>query len=89
MSNKAIPTGIEIRVENPKPFDFCNVTFLSLKNKSNGSIYYSFHGIKFELLENEEDTFPSPHNLMEGKIEFTIPTNTTDINIKIKTVQKL
>lgn len=89
MSTKAIPSGRQINSKDPVPFDFCNVTHLSIKNKSNGIVYYSFNGGKFELDPKEEDIYPSPENAMDGKIEFMIPQATTIINIKVKTVKKL
>lgn len=88
MSNKkAMPSGLQIK-NNPTPFEYCNTTFLAIKNKSNGVIQYNFGGSKLELDTNEEDIYPSPNAPMSGKIEFSIPTTTTSINIKIKTVQQ-
>lgn len=87
--NRSIPSGIQINSKNPRSFDFCQVTHLSIKNKSNGTIFYSFKGVKFELDIGENDIFPSPHNTMDGKIEFSIPSSTTIVNIKIKIVQIL
>lgn len=87
--NKTIFNGRQISTKDTPVIEFCKATSVIISNKSDGTIYYTFGSTRFELEKGESDPWESPNNPVEGRLEFSIPSAITSVNIKVKIVEIL